>query len=110
VAGRQPPNVQVPPKDAAAADWVAAHAQAAGRYASTLSAASWWLLPLAVERGCLGAAGLHFSPPQEHLADEQRQLAEAMVQQIALAADRADLATDLETRSRGERDRAALRE
>jgi two-component system sensor histidine kinase KdpD len=64
-----------------------------------------------VGRGCLGAVGLRFPPAEEVLTAEQRLLAEAMVQQIALAADRAHLVADLETarvESETERLRTAL--
>ncbi|HET9766249.1 MAG TPA: ATP-binding protein, partial [Thermoanaerobaculia bacterium] len=106
-----PPAAALGAKDAAAADWVAEHAQAAGRYTNTLSASEWWLLPMVVERGCLGAVALRFPEAQARLTEEQRQLAEAMAQQIALAADRARLAADLESahvESETERLRAAL--
>ncbi len=110
VASR-PPGAALGAKDAAAADWVAAHGQQAGRYTGTLSASEWWLLPQVVERGCLGAVALRFAGSQVRLSEEQRRLAEAMVQQIALAADRARLAADLESahvESETERLRAAL--
>jgi len=110
-AAGQPRDAELGPRDAAAADWVAEHGQAAGRYTNTLSASSWWLLPMMVERGCLGAVGLRFPSAQERLSEEQRQLAEAMVQQVALASDRARLAADLESAhvdSETERLRTAL--
>ncbi len=110
-ASTSPPTAHLEPNDLAAADWVCGHGQPAGRYTSTLSACPWWFVPLIVERGCLGAVGLRFALTQERLADEQRQLAEAMTQQVALAIDRAFLAADLESahvESETERLRTAL--
>ena len=66
---------------------------------------------MVVERGCLGVVGLRFPETQKLLSAEQRLLAEAVVQQIALAADRAHLVADLETarvESETERLRTAL--
>jgi two-component system sensor histidine kinase KdpD len=92
--------------DLAAADWVAEHAQPAGRYTSTLAGSPWWFLPMVVEGGCLGTVGLRFPAGQTLLADEQRQLAEAIVQQVALAAERTRLVSGLETaRVEGETER-----
>jgi two-component system, OmpR family, sensor histidine kinase KdpD len=111
IVAREPATAVVDPNDVAAADWVAGHAQAAGRYTGTLTGSAWWFLPLVVERGCLGAAGLRFPAAQVVLSAEQRVLAEALVQQIALAADRAHLVADLETarvESETERLRTAL--
>jgi two-component system sensor histidine kinase KdpD len=104
----QPTSARLEHKDLAAADWVAAHAQAAGRFTDTLAGSPWLFLPMIVEGGCLGAVGLRFPPDQQILADEQRQLGEAIAQQIALAADRVQLAANLET-SRVENETERLR-
>jgi two-component system sensor histidine kinase KdpD len=97
IAAQQPAGAGLDPNDFAAADWVAGHGQSAGRYTSTLSGSAWWFLPMVVEHGGLGTAGLRFAEDQKTLTSEQRLLAEAMVQQIALAADRVRLVGDLET-------------
>jgi two-component system sensor histidine kinase KdpD len=110
-AAAHPPRVELAANDLAAADWVAAHAQPAGRYTATLAASPWWFLPLAVEGGCLGAIGLRFAATPTRLADEQRHVAEAIVQQVALAADRTRLVHTLEharIESETERLRTAL--
>ena len=107
----RPESAHLEPNDLAAADWVCGHGQPAGRYTATLSASPWWLVPMIVESDCLGAVALRFAAEQTSLSDEQQQLAEAMIQQVALAADRAHLAADLETahvESETERLRAAL--
>jgi two-component system sensor histidine kinase KdpD len=97
VVAQEPAGTTLAANDLAAADWVAAHGHAAGRYTGTLSGSSWWFVPMVVERGCLGVVGLQFPASQKLLSAEQRLLAEAVVQQIALAADRARLVADLET-------------
>jgi two-component system sensor histidine kinase KdpD len=111
VVAAAPTGAEVEPNDVAAAEWVATHVQTAGRYTDTLAGSSWWFAPLSVERGCLGVVGLRFPPAEKVLSLEQRQLAEAMVQQIALAADRVALVADLEStrvESETERLRTAL--
>jgi two-component system sensor histidine kinase KdpD len=102
-----PAGLQLEDNDLAAADWVATHGQPAGRFTPTLSASPWWLVPLVVEDGCLGTVGLRFAEAMPGgLNDEQRRLAEAMIQQVALAADRTRLAASLEAaRAEGETER-----
>jgi two-component system sensor histidine kinase KdpD len=97
LASALPAPPEVSANDLGAADWVAAHAQAAGRFTNTLSASSWWFVPLVVEGGSLGTVGLRFQASVTRLDGEQRLLAEAMVQQMALAVDRARLVADLES-------------
>lgn len=92
-----PVEAHLGPRDMAAADWVVANARPAGRGTDTVAGSAWWFLPLAVERGCLGAVALRFPTTQVRLTDEQRRLAVAIVQQLALAADRAQLAASLES-------------
>jgi len=84
--------------DLAAADWALRHGQPAGRYTDTLASADWWFLPLLDgEDRAIGVAGLQFGRQHPRLAPEQRQLAEAMADDIAQAALRTQLVTDLET-------------
>ena len=101
-----PTGVRLAANDVTAADWVAAHGQPAGRHTGTLSASAWWFVPMQVDHGCLGAVGLRFPAALEVLTSEQRQLAEAIVQQIALATDRTRLSANLESaRVEGETER-----
>ena len=101
-----PVDAQLTANDTSAADWTTAHAQPAGRHTTTLSASAWWFVPLVVEGGCLGAMGLRFPASLTLLTQEQRQLAEAIVQQAALAADRTRLVANLESaRVEGETER-----
>ena len=92
-----PAEVQLDARDMATADWATANARPAGRDTETVASSAWWFLPLIVEGGCLGAVALRFSSARGPIRDEQRRLAEAIVQQMALAADRAALAANLES-------------
>lgn len=93
-------------KDCAAADWCQRHGQQAGRFTDTLSAVDWWFLPLNGNGRSLGVLGLRFSLEVKRLAAEQRRLAEAMADDIAQAAVRTHLVSDLEdARVSGETER-----
>ncbi|MNV24843.1 Sensor protein KdpD [compost metagenome] len=84
--------------DLAAADWALRHGQPAGRFTDTLAGAGWWFLPLLDGEGRgIGVAGMQFNRQHPRLAPEQRQLAEAMVDDIAQAVLRTRLVADLET-------------
>jgi two-component system sensor histidine kinase KdpD len=110
-AAARPSSVELTANDLVAADWVATHLLAAGRFTGTLAETPWWFSPLIVEGGCLGTVGLRFPTTQPGLATERRQLAEAIVHQLAQAADRTRLVASLEAaRVEGEtgRLRAAL--
>ena len=83
--------------DLAAADWAYRHGQPSGRYTDTLAGAEWWFLPLLDgEERPIGVAGIRFPRSAPRLTPEQRQLAEAMVDDIAQAALRTRLVADLE--------------
>jgi len=92
-----PAEVQLDARDMATADWATANARPAGRDTETMASSAWWFLPLLVKGGCLGAVALRFPAARGRIGDEQRRLAEAIVQQMALAADRAALAASLES-------------
>lgn len=93
-------------KDFAAADWAQRHAQASGRFTDTLSHSAWWFLPVRSEQESLGIVGLQFPAAMPRLTFEQRRLAESMVEDIAQAALRARLVSDLEiARVTGETER-----
>ncbi|PWB19016.1 histidine kinase, partial [Stenotrophomonas sp. SPM] len=83
--------------DLAAADWALRHGQPSGRFTDTLAGAQWWFLPLLDgEDRAVGVAGLYLPGAQARLLPEQRQLAEAMVDDIAQAALRTRLVAELE--------------
>ncbi|MDI9238398.1 sensor histidine kinase KdpD [Lysobacter sp. LF1] len=87
---------QLGEKDRAAADWAMRNRQASGRYTDTLSASEWWFVPLALGERRTGVVGLRFPPQAHRLGAEQRGLAEAMAEDIAQAAVRTQLVSDLE--------------
>ncbi len=98
-------------KDRAAADWAMRNRQPAGRYTDTLAGSQWWFLPLALGERETGVAALRLPSPTQRLRDEQRRLAEAMVEDIAQALVRTRLVADLEDARVGnetERLRSAL--
>ncbi len=106
VVATQPESARLDDGDRAAADWAIAHAQAAGRFTDTLAGSSWWFLPLIIERRALGVAGLRLGEGLERLTPEQEHLAQALVQDIAQAAERVRLLNDLEAaRVQGETER-----
>lgn len=81
--------------DLAAADWALRHGQPSGRFTDTLAGAHWWFLPLLDDDAqALGVAGLYLADTR--LLPEQRQLAEAMVDDIAQAVLRTRLVAELE--------------
>ncbi|WP_426804859.1 ATP-binding protein [Stenotrophomonas sp. SrG] len=83
--------------DLAAADWAHRHGQPSGRFTDTLAGAEWWFLPLLDgDERAIGVAGMRFPRSAPRLTPEQRQLAEAMVDDIAQAALRTRLVADLE--------------
>jgi two-component system sensor histidine kinase KdpD len=105
-AAARPANVELGANDLAAADWVAAHAQPAGRFTNTLAGSPWWFSPLVVEEGCLGAIGVRFPEGVTRLAAEQRDLAQAIVHQVSQAVERTRLVANLESaRVEGETER-----
>jgi len=98
--------------DLAAADWSRQHGAPSGRYTDTLAGADWWCIPLVDADGNgIGVAALRFPAAITRLAPEQRQLAMAMVDDIAQAALRTRLVAELERARVGtetERLRSAL--
>ena len=82
--------------DQAAADWVLAHGQPAGRHTDTLAGSEWWFLPLRDGKAAIGVVGLRFGAGSRRLTAQARRLAEAMADDIAQAALRTRLVSDLE--------------
>ena len=82
-------------KDRAAADWSEQNAQPSGRFTDTLGQSAWWFLPIHSGEESLGVVGLRFPDGMGRLSFEQRRLAESMTEDIAQAALRARLVSDL---------------
>jgi two-component system sensor histidine kinase KdpD len=90
-------KVGYPPEDTlgagewAAARWAWQHGESAGRGSATLPSAEWYFLPLKTGRGTVGVLGLHRLPDQPQLEPEERRSLEAMLDQAAVAIERAEL-------------------
>jgi two-component system sensor histidine kinase KdpD len=91
-----PPEDQISPTAWGAAQWAWEHAQPAGWSSDTLPASEWLFLPLATGRGPLGLLGVSFENPKRRLTPEQRRLLEALIDQVAVALERTNLASDIE--------------
>ena len=96
IASGYPPEDQMSPTAWGAAHWAWEHDQAAGWGSGTLPASEWLFLPLKTGRGPLGLLGVSFENPKRQLTPEQRHLLEALVDQVAVAIERTNLATDIE--------------
>jgi two-component system, OmpR family, sensor histidine kinase KdpD len=96
IASGYPPEDQMAPSAWGAAHWAWQHNQAAGWGSDTLPASEWLFLPLQTRRGPLGLLGVSFENPKRQLTPEQRHLLEALVDQVAVAIERTNLATDIE--------------
>ena len=85
--------------------------QPAGWSSDTLPASEWLFLPLKTGRGRLGVLGISFEAPKRQLTEEQRRLLEALLDQVAVAIERTNLASAIEDArllTETERLRAAL--
>lgn len=83
------------PADVAAAEAAASRGRPAAGFGEQQLASAWWFLPLVSEARCLGVLGLRFPDSSREPSPEQRRLAEAMVQQIAMAVERTRLVAQL---------------
>jgi two-component system, OmpR family, sensor histidine kinase KdpD len=96
IASGYPPEDQMSPTAWGAARWAWQHGQPAGWGSGTLPGSEWLFLPLKTGRGPLGLLGVSFEAPKRQLTPEQRHLLEALVDQVAVAIERTNLATDIE--------------
>lgn len=74
------------------ADWVFRHGQTAGQGTHTLAAAGARYLPLKTAQGVIGVVALTLGSAGETLSPDRRRLLEALLSQLALAAEAAQLA------------------
>jgi two-component system sensor histidine kinase KdpD len=96
IAAGYPPEDQLALKDWGAAEWAWEHAQPAGWKSDTLPAADWLFLPMKTRRGTVGLLGVSFKDRQRPLAPDQWRLLETLVDQVAVAVERTNLASDIE--------------
>jgi two-component system, OmpR family, sensor histidine kinase KdpD len=74
-------------REAAVAQWVFDHGQAAGKTTQTLPAAKGLYLPLKTSRGVVGVLGVHPADPDSLASPERLHFLEAFANQIALAVE-----------------------
>jgi two-component system, OmpR family, sensor histidine kinase KdpD len=96
IASGYPPEDQMSSTAWGAAYWAWQHDQAAGWGSGTLPASEWLFLPLRTGRGPQGLLGVAFENAKRQLTPEQRHLLDALVDQVAVALERTNLATDIE--------------
>jgi two-component system sensor histidine kinase KdpD len=96
IAAGYPPEDQLALKDWGAAEWSWEHAKPAGWKSETLPTADWLFLPMRTGRGMVGLLGVSFKDRQRHLAPDKWRLLEALVDQVAVAVERTNLASDIE--------------
>jgi two-component system, OmpR family, sensor histidine kinase KdpD len=111
IAGGYPPEDQISPTAWGAARWAWEHGQPSGWSSDTLPASEWLFMPLGTGQGPLGVLGVSFENSKRPLTPEQRRLLEALIDQVAVAIERTNLASDIEDArllTETERLRAAL--
>jgi two-component system sensor histidine kinase KdpD len=96
IAAGYPPEDQLALKDWGAAEWAWDHSKPAGWKSDTLPAADWLFLPMRTGRGTVGLLGVSFKDKTRALAPDKSRLLEALVDQVAVAVERMNLAADIE--------------
>jgi two-component system sensor histidine kinase KdpD len=86
-----PPEDTLDAADWAAARWSWTHGEPAGRGSGTLPTAGWYFLPLKTGRATVGVVGLQRPQGQPQLEPDERRLLEAILDQAAVAIERAEL-------------------
>ena len=110
IAGSYPPEDELEVRDWGAAKWAWQHGEPAGWGSQTLPSSRWLFLPLRTAQGPLAVLGVSFEGGKQ-LDPENRRLLDALVDQVAVAIERAQLTADIEesrVSSETERLRAAL--
>jgi len=110
IAGGYPPEDQLDARDWGAARWAWEHGEPAGWGSATLPSSTWLFLPLKTAQGPQAILGVSFEEGRRLDAEERRVL-DALVDQVAIAIERARLTSDIEESrvlSETERLRAAL--
>ena len=110
IAGAYPPEDQLDARDWGAAKWAWQHGEAAGRGSPTLPSSTWLFLPLKTAQEPLAVLGISFEDGKQ-IDPEGRRVLDALVDQVAVAIERAKLTADVEENrvvSETERLRGAL--
>jgi two-component system sensor histidine kinase KdpD len=96
IAAGYPPEDQLALKDWGAAEWAWENSRPAGWKSETLPSSDWLFLPMRTGRGTLGLLGVSFKERQRPLTPDKWRLLEALVDQVAVAVERTNLASDIE--------------
>ncbi len=95
IVGGYPPEDQLEPRDWGAAEWAWEKGEPAGWSSPTLPSASWLFLPMKTAQHRRGLLGVRFGK-QQYITTDERRLLEALVDQVAVAIERTELAADME--------------
>lgn len=106
IAAAWPPEDRLDTASMMAARWAFEHKETAGADTGTLPNVPWLFLPLVAGRGPIGVVGVEDAPDGVPLDTERRTLLDSLVEQTAIALDRATLAGEIEaTRMAAETER-----
>lgn len=106
IAAAWPPEDRLDTASTMAARWAFERREAAGADTGTLPNVPWLFLPLVAGRGPVGVVGVEDAPDGVPLDAESRTLLDSLVEQTAVALDRATLAGEIEaTRMAAETER-----
>ncbi|TPW27202.1 sensor histidine kinase KdpD [Martelella alba] len=94
IAGAEPMRPTLAARELTAARFAFDHSEAAGRGSATLPATDWLFLPLRASGKSIGVLGIR-NNVGETIATEERKLADALADQVALALERIRLSDDL---------------
>lgn len=100
VRATDPADVAIGDIELAAATWVWDHDEPAGRGTQTLPSSAWCYVPVGTARGTVAVLGLR--PPEHGLTLDQRQLLDALADQVAVAIERTRIDVVLEEQAKTE--------
>jgi two-component system sensor histidine kinase KdpD len=91
IKGSYPPEDTLGPAEQGAAQWAWDHSEPAGRHSATLPRADMLFLPLKTGQGTVGVLGMQREKQEVALDPGERRMLDAMVDQAAVAIERANL-------------------
>ncbi len=95
IVGGMPPEDHLEPRDHGAAEWAWDKREPAGWSSQTLPSATWLFLPMKSSNRIHGLLGVQFGTRQ-YITTEERRLLDSLVDQVGLAIERTELASDME--------------
>lgn len=96
ICSGMPPEDTLSLKDRSAADWAWEKGAPAGWSSGTLPSSRWLFLPMKTPSAELGVIGVSFEDGTEFLSPDRRNLLDTLIDQVALAVERMQLAEDME--------------